>query len=267
MHGDERFMIPILIFVFGSCIGSFLNAAIFRTHDGKSVMRGRSKCNVCGETLGMMDLVPILNYIVLRRRCRKCKAVISWQHPAVELATGLLFFFVWTKTRYWLTEPLDFFKGGILQIRDWIFVSYLVIIFVYDLRYMLIIDKFTIPAMVLAIVLNLWLGIVPAWSIMVGGIVIALFFWIQFSISRGTWVGGGDIRMGALMGFMLGLEYGLVALFIAYVLGAIVGTAMIAVGKAGRKTPIPFGTFLSVATLVVLFAGKQIIDWYFGLFN
>ncbi len=85
-------------------------------------------------------------------------------------------------------------------------------------------------------------------------------------ISKGTWVGGGDIRMGALMGFMLGLEHGLVALFIAYVLGAIVGVAMMASGKATRKTPVPFGSFLAVATVIVLFVGQPLIDWYLGLF-
>ena len=125
---------------------------------------------------------------------------------------------------------------------------------------------FTIPAMIFAIIINLWLGTVPAWSVLVGGLVLAGFFWIQFLLSKGTWVGGGDIRMGALMGFMLGLEHGLVALFIAYVLGAIVGLMMMVTGRATRKTSVPFGTFLSVSTVLVLFAGKQILDWYLSFF-
>lgn len=151
-------------------------------------------------------------------------------------------------------------------LRDWIFAAYLVIIFVYDLRYMLIIDRFTVPAMILAIVLNLWLGLVPVWSMLLGGMVLAGFFWIQFALSRGAWVGGGDIRMGALMGLMLGLQYGLVALFLAYVLGAIIGVGMMANGYATRKTPVPFGSFLAVATLLTLFAGESLLDWYLNLF-
>jgi len=181
----------------------------------------------------------------------------------VEIVTGLLFVVAYLLP----TQPLnDSITQSLVFLRNTVFLSYLVLIFVYDLRHMLIIDRFTIPAMIFAIIINLWLGTIPAWSVLVGGLVLAGFFWIQFVISKGTWVGGGDIRMGALMGFMLGLEHGLVALFIAYVLGAIVGVAMMASGKATRKTPVPFGSFLAVATVIVLFVGQPLIDWYLGLF-
>lgn len=155
---------------------------------------------------------------------------------------------------------------SVLLIRDLIFAGYLVVIFVYDLRYMLILDRVTVPAMIIAIVLNLWLGVVPAWSLLAGGLVLATFFWIQFYISRGTWVGGGDIRMGALIGFMLGLWQGLAALFIAYLFGAIVSIVLVLAGKANRRTKIPFGAFLSVGAFIMLFAGQSILDWYFGFF-
>ena len=237
--------------------------AIFRTHEGESVVTGRSKCRACEVPIGVQDLVPVLSYLRLRGRCRSCKAVISWQYPAVEIVTGLLFVVAYLLP----TQPLnDSITQSLVFLRNTVFLSYLVLIFVYDLRHMLIIDRFTIPAMIFAIIINLWLGTIPAWSVLVGGLVLAGFFWIQFVISKGTWVGGGDIRMGALMGFMLGLEHGLVALFIAYVLGAIVGVAMMASGKATRKTPVPFGSFLAVATVIVLFVGQPLIDWYLGLF-
>ncbi len=247
--------LSITIFLLGLCVGSFLNVVIFRVHEGESVARGRSKCQSCEEPIDARDLVPVLSYLMLKGRCRRCKSVVSSQYPVVELVTGVLFL-------------LAFQKHGLslLFIRDAVFVSYLIIIFVYDLRHMLIIDRFTIPAMIFAVIVNMWLGVVPAWSILVGGLVLAAFFWIQFLISKGTWVGGGDIRMGALMGFMLGLEQGLVALFIAYLLGAIVGVGLLVTGKANRKTPIPFGTFLASATVIVLFMGEQMINWYLGLF-
>ncbi len=230
------------------------------------MLRGRSKCRACEVPIEGKDLVPILSYLRLRGRCRSCKAVISWQYPAVEIATGFLFVLC-----YLLVVTRDADNLGLLfmvmyVMRYWVFIAYLVIIFVYDLRHMLIIDRFTIPAMIFAIIMNLWLGTVPAWSVLVGGLVLTSFFWIQFLISKGTWVGGGDIRMGALMGFMLGLEHGLIALFIAYVLGAMVGVAMMATGKATRKTPVPFGSFLAVATVIVLFVGQPLIEWYLGLF-
>ncbi len=245
----------LLIFLLGLSVGSFLNVAVFRVHDGEPVLRGRSKCRSCEEHLGARDLVPVLSYLALRGRCRRCKAVISWQYPLVELVTGILFVLAYAHAG-WTVE----------FVRDAIFVSFLIIIFVYDLRHMLIIDRFTIPAMIFAVIVNLWLGIVPAWSVLAGGLVLAAFFWIQFLVSRGTWVGGGDIRMGALMGFMLGVEYGLIALFFAYMLGAIVSVGLLVTGKVNRKTPIPFGTFLSVATLMALFAGSAIVKSYLSLF-
>lgn len=229
--------------------------AIFRTHEGEAVVKGRSKCRICEEPIAIKDLVPVLSYLRLQGRCRSCSSVISWQYPVVEIVTGGLF-----------VLALVLGNGWMEIVRNWVFVSYLVIIFVYDLRHMLIIDRFTIPAMIFAVIVNLWLGVIPAWSILLGGLILAGFFWIQLAISRGTWVGGGDIRMGAFMGFMLGLETGLVALFIAYVLGAIVGVGLLLSKKVSRKTPIPFGTFLSVATLIVLFFGQPMIDWYLGLF-
>ena len=237
--------------------------AIFRTHEGESVVTGRSKCRACEVPIGAQDLVPVLSYLRLRGRCRSCKSVISWQYPAVEIVTGFLFVVAFLSSTQTLNDSIT---QSLLFLRNGVFLSYLVLIFVYDLRHMLIIDRFTIPAMIFAIIINLWLGTVPAWSVLVGGLVLAGFFWIQFLLSKGTWVGGGDIRMGALMGFMLGLEHGLVALFIAYVLGAIVGLMMMVTGRATRKTSVPFGTFLSVSTVLVLFAGKQILDWYLSFF-
>lgn len=260
------FWVSIVVFIIGACTGSFLNVAIFRTHGGESVVRGRSKCRVCEEPLGVGDLVPVLSYLRLRGRCRSCHAVISWQYPAVELATGFLFilFYLMVATRG--DDNLGLLYMGLYVLRYWVFATYLVIIFLYDLRHMLIIDRFTLPAMIFAILMNLWLGTVPAWSLLVGALVLAGFFWIQFAISKGTWVGGGDIRMGAMMGFMLGLEQGLVALFLAYVFGAIVGVVMMASGKATRKTPVPFGSFLAVATILTLFAGESMLAWYLNLF-
>ena len=259
--------IGFLIFILGAAIGSFLNAAIFRTHEGEKVTRGRSKCMSCEEPISAKDLVPILSYFLLKKRCRKCKAVISWQYPAVEFVTGLLFLLFYMKysTGFSLEYPLGIqFAFGSL-IRDWVFISYLVILFVYDLRYMFILDRFTIPAMIFALLVNLWLGLNPI-SLLIGGAVLGGFFLLQHLISRGTWVGGGDIRMGVLMGFMLGLQNGLVAMFFAYLIGAIVGVGLLVTGKAKRRTAIPFGTFLALGTLIVLFAGELIVDWYLSLF-
>ncbi len=249
-------MFGVISFIFGICVGSFLNAAIFRVHEGTSVAKGRSKCRSCELPLSAIDLIPVLSYLLLRGRCRRCKSAISWQYPLVELATGLLFILFFLKHQ----------EFSLILIRDWIFVSFLMIIFVYDLHHMLILDRFTLPAMIVAIILNLWLGTTGASSMIFGALALGGFFYGQFALSQGKWVGGGDIRMGALMGLMLGLSQGLVALFLAYLLGAIVGVILLVLKKAQGKTALPFGTFLTLATAALLFLGDAPLEWYLSLF-
>ncbi len=249
-------MFYALSLLIGICIGSFLNAAIFRVQDETSVWKGRSKCMKCQEPIGWQDLIPVVSYLRLRGRCRKCEQVIDWQYPVVELVTGLLFLIAYVLT------PFSF----VLLLRNWIFIFYLVIIFVYDLRYMYILDRFTIPAMILAIIANLWIGSISPTSFLIGAVVLGGFFLGQFLLSKGTWIGGGDIRMGVLMGLMLGLEQGLVALFLAYVIGALVSISLLITGKVTRKTAIPFGTFLTLATLIALFFGRDLLNWYLHFF-
>ena len=257
----------MFIFVLGVCLGSFLNAVIFRTHRDESVVKGRSKCLSCEEPIGYLDLIPIVSYLRLKGKCRNCKGVISWQYPVIELCTGILFLVFYFKYQFGIALPASYSlrEMSLFLVRDWAFIIYLIIIFVYDLRYTYILDRFTIPAMIVAVLLNLWLGM-PAWSLVMGGVVLGGFFLAQHLVSKGKWVGGGDIRMGLLMGFMLGLRDGLVALFLAYLIGAMVGLVLIWTKRASRNTQLAFGTFLSATTLLVLFMGEWIIDWYLAFF-
>ncbi|MBM5790017.1 prepilin peptidase [Candidatus Parcubacteria bacterium] len=251
-----------IVILLGLAVGSFLNVAIFRTHEEETVLRGRSKCRSCETPLGFVDLVPIVSFLVLRGRCRRCKTAISWQYPLVELATAMLFLLF-----YLQAAPIASLEAAYALLGDWILLSFLVVIFVYDLKHMAILDRFTVPAMVLTALFNLWTHSVDASSMLWGVIVIAGFFSVQFALSRGEWIGGGDIRMGALMGFALGLEQGVVAVFLAYVLGAVVGIVLYAAKKAQRKTPLPFGTFLTLSTAVMLFVGDAPLRGYLQLFS
>jgi len=208
------------------------------------------------------DLIPVLSFVLLRQRCRSCKGAISWQYPLVELVTGVLFLVIYFNAVTGVSPDSD---KLMLVIPHIIFTIFLIVLFVYDLKYKLLLDRFTIPAMIVALLLNLFLGI-PVWSMLLGAIVIGGFFLIQWLLSKGKWIGDGDIRMGALMGLMLGFEHGLVALFLAYMLGAAVGVILIMSKKAKMHTQIPFGTFLAVATFVSLLWGEQIVQWYLGLF-
>lgn len=250
--------LALLVFLLGLCVGSFLNVVILRTHE-REHLDGRSRCPSCRATLGWFDLVPVFSFLVLKGRCRQCKAPISFQYPLVELATGAIFLLMYLRA-----------AGGpqmeMTLLRDLIFSAFLIVIFVYDLRYFLILDRFTIPAMILAIVFNLWLGM-SAWSLIAGAAFIGGFFLLQYVISRGKWIGDGDIRMGVLMGLMLGLSQGLVALFLSYVIGAAASLLLLACKKATPQTRIPFGTFLSIGTFLALVAGEPLLDWYLGLFG
>ncbi|PKL72413.1 prepilin peptidase [Candidatus Kuenenbacteria bacterium HGW-Kuenenbacteria-1] len=249
-------LILFFIFIFGLIIGSFLNALIWRTHKKKSMLE-RSCCPKCKHILGVKDLVPLFSFFWQKGQCRYCQKKISWQYPLVEFFTGVFFCLVFLKN--FEMNSLSF--NSIILFRDLFFVSVLMIIFVYDLKYKLILDKITLPAMAIGLMLNLILGI--SWQNLIFGSGIGGgFFLAQFLISKGRWIGGGDIRMGALMGLFLGWPQILVALFFAYILGAIIGVILIIFKKKGMKSEIVFGTFLAIGALISLFFGEQILLIY-----
>lgn len=260
-------LLTILASLLGIAVGSFINVVVFRTKSGDPVT-GRSKCMSCLEPVATIDLVPIVSYFALKGRCRKCSAVIEWQYPVVELTMGILFglFYIRAIAGFGLPEWVEASEYMAVFIRDAVIASFLLIIFIYDFRYSYILDRFSIPAIILAIIFNVLLG-APVVSLLAGGLVLGGFFAIQFLVSKGKWIGGGDIRLGMLMGFLLGIELGVVALFLAYVVGAIVGIGLILTKKRKLDSQVPFGTFLSGATVVTMLFGTYILNWYMGYFS
>jgi len=244
-------MIAVILFILGTIIGSFLNVVIYRLKHEQSFLKGRSYCPHCRKTLGFWDLVPIFSFIFLRGRCRYCGQKISWQYPLVELATGLAFLLPYLQfdltPRFYFTAVISCF---------------LIIIFVYDWRYYLILDEVVVPAIVLAVIFAIFFAPNQFADYLWGGIIGGGFFLIQYLVSSGKWIGGGDIRLGLLMGLVLGVGKVLLALFIAYLLGALVSVILLAVKKKTMKSQIPFGTFLSLATVIALLYGDQLIAWY-----
>jgi len=247
-----------IVFIFGLLIGSFLNCLIWRLHTGESMM-GRSYCPKCRAQLAWFENIPLFSWLFLRGHCRHCGRSILWQYPAVELATALLFVLALR-----VNLAAEIFSPWQLA-RDIFLICVLIIIFVIDLRWYLILDKVTLPASALVLGLNIYLG--GDWKyLLLSGIIGAGFFYAQFVLSRGRAVGGGDIRLGLLMGFALGFPGIIEALAIAYLIGAPVGIALILLGKKGMKSEVPMGTFLTVATLIVLFYGEALLKWYVGIF-
>ena len=261
-------IIYIFIFIFGLIIGSFINCLIYRLHEEKSML-GRSFCPKCKKQIAWYDNIPVLSFIILRGKCRQCHKKISWQYPIVEFAAGLLFviaFFNNFEFRISNFESILNFEFLVNLARNWFIISVMAVIFVYDLRWYLILDKITLPAAALVFIMNLMLGY-SLWNLAISGIIGGSFFLIQFVISRGKWIGGGDIRLGLLMGLALGWPMVLVAIFLAYFIGSIAGIGLIISGQKKWGSKIPLGIFLSTTTIITLFWGQQILNWYLNFFK
>lgn len=260
-------MFFVIVFILGLIIGSFLNVVIIRTHNGGNIAKSRSSCPHCQHLLMPIDLIPLVSFLLQLGKCRYCHKKISWQYPLVELATGLLFVLVTYNIIGTLSFNNLFYNSAVFLtwIRNLVFVCFLVIIFVYDLRWYLILDRITFLAMAVALLFNLFLGF--TFLNLFSAVLIGFgFFALQFFVSNGKWIGGGDLRMGALMGLMLGVKSVIVALFFSYVIGAIVSIILVIWKKKEFKSQVPFGTFLAIGTTLALLWGDSIINWYFNLF-
>ncbi|MFA5052309.1 MAG: prepilin peptidase [Patescibacteria group bacterium] len=248
-------MYIFLVAILGLVVGSFLNAVIYRLHAGVSFMHGRSYCPHCKHNLASKDLVPLFSFLFLRGRCRYCQKPISWQYPLVELMTAAGFIAVLWK-----------FDVSATLLVYCLYTCLLMIIFVFDLRYYLILDRVSIPAVIIAGVLSAIVLHISVASLFIGAVIGGGFFLIQFLVSRGKWIGGGDIRLGVLMGVMLGWPQILVALVIAYFIGSVIGVGLIVSRRKKWQSQVPFGTFLSVATFITFFIGPAVVNYYQGLF-
>src|SRR3989344_4994004 len=248
-------------FVLGLIVGSFLNAVIHRLHTGDSILEKHSRCPHCQHALAWRDLVPLASFIVLAGRCRYCQRKISLQYPLVELCTGFVFVLIAQNFQFSITNFQSIFNFQFLF--QLVFTCFLIIIFVYDLKHYLILDKVLWPAVILAAGYELWQG--NFWSAAVGALVLAWFFGLLFAVSRGRWIGFGDVKLGIFLGLLTGWPEVLVLFFLAYLSGAAVGVGLMAAGTRGLADRVPFGTFLTASAFVVMLWGEGMITWYFQL--
>lgn len=251
--GLEQFFIYTAFALLGLLFGSFFNVVIYRYQAGLSIIRPRSFCPHCQNTLQAADLVPIFSRLILRGRCRYCRKPISFRYSAVELTSAILF------------AALFWRFGFTADLLKYIFlISLLLILSVIDL------DSKTIPNIFVIIIFAwalFWQTISPAisWAdaalgLLAGGgitLLIAL-------LSRGG-MGGGDIKLLAALGFLAGWLDLLLIFFIAVLLGAIAGLAVMVIQKKSGKTAIPFGPFIAAAYTLVLFFGEMIWGFYFSI--
>jgi leader peptidase (prepilin peptidase) / N-methyltransferase len=243
----------ILFFIYGLIFGSFFNVVGLRVPKSESIVTPPSHCTVCDRRLTFKDLVPVFSFVFLKGKCRGCGTKINWIYPVMELTTGVLFAFA-------------FWKIGLSfeLIVTILFISMLVIITVSDLAYMLIPDKVLLFFGVLLIIARAFSPLDPWWDSIigaVGGFGILLLIAI---LSKGG-MGGGDIKLFAVLGLVLGIIPTLLTLFLAAFIGAIVGVIHLRRSKQGRKTPVPFGPSIALAAIIVYFYGTQMLDWYTNL--
>ncbi len=261
------FLINLAIFVLGLAVGSFLNCVIYRLEEEKS-LDGRSFCPHCKHTLCWRDLVPIFSFLTLGGKCRYCKGKISWQYPLVEIATGLLFLLILNFKFVILNKFLIYNFEDILTVLYLLVIAcFLIVIFVYDLKHYIIPDKFVYPA-VITVFLYLLIFKLQAYGSLpyiLSAFGASAFLLAIFLISSGRWIGFGDVKLAFFMGFFLGYPNILVALFLAFFLGAIIGIGLIFLGKKALKSEVPFGPFLIIGTVVSLFLGDTIVNWYVSL--
>lgn len=245
----------VVFAIFGLVFGSFFNVVGLRVPKGESIVSPPSHCTNCGRQLTAIDLMPVLSYVLLGGKCRGCKSRISWIYPMFELLTGALFAFAYLK--------LGFTWELAVAI---LFISLLVIIIVSDVAYMLIPDKVLLFFLPLLAVGRLFSPLQPWWDSLFGAVVGFSVLYAIAVVSRGG-MGGGDIKLFFVIGLVLGTVDTLLTLFVASVIGTIVGIVILRLRNQGRKTPVPFGPSIAIAAIIVYFYGEQMLAWYWGIFT
>lgn len=285
-------MIIAILVIFGLALGSFVNALVWRLHEqeqrakGKgqskkkdsklspqssalspsnlSILRGRSMCPECRHGLPIKDLIPVLSWLSLRGKCRYCSKPISWQYPVVELTTSALFVasYIW-----W---PIEFNNFGLTNFAVWLvcLVGF-VALTVYDFRWLTLPNRIVYPLIVLAaamVIANVTVfegGFELVRDTLVSIAIASGLFYGLFNLSKGKWIGGGDVKLGLLIGLLIADG---VSAFLVLFIASLIGTITIIPGMISRKlntnSQVPFGPFLIVATVIVKLFGASLITWY-----
>jgi leader peptidase (prepilin peptidase)/N-methyltransferase len=248
----------VILTLLGLAVGSFLNVCIHRLPRRQSLVRPPSRCPDCGYQLRWIDNIPVVSYLLLGGRCRKCRRRISIRYPIVELVTMALFL-----AHYWVFDwtPL-------LAVRL-VFACAMVVLFAIDLEHQILPDAVTLPGIVAGLACGVFLppGIVAALlGALAGGGVLFLIAEGWSRLRHVEAMGFGDVKMLAMIGAFLGLKLAILTFVLSSFLGGIVGGLLILSGRGSMASRVPFGTFLAVAALVASLWGDAMVDWYLGLY-
>ncbi len=250
-------LVVVIAVVYGLIIGSFLNAWAWRLAHDEKITAGRSACPACGHQIRSYDNIPVVSWLMLRGRCRDCRAPISWRYPVGEALTAVLFGAV---------AALDGLSW--LLLPHLLFVSVMILVSQVDLEIKIIPDVVILPAALIGLPLMIVLGDGPWWEWPVAGLaaagVLFLVGEVYYRLRHVEGMGLGDVKMALCMGIYLGVAV-IPAFFIAFVGGAVIGVAVLASRRAHGQTALPFGPFLAAGAIIALFAGRTLIEAYLGL--
>jgi prepilin signal peptidase PulO-like enzyme (type II secretory pathway) len=288
-------VLVLLGFIIGSVLGSFAKALADRSLKS-STFKGRSYCESCKKTLRWYDLFPILSFVFLGGKCRYCKKPIGLEYILVEVVMGIIIGYLFSQVNFQF--PIYNFQLIFELIFKTFFITVLATIFLTDIKEMFIPDRIVIPASLIALVALLSITIYkiiilfqnlsadpigkyllpgnnndyflrhallltgPFLTAVISALAIGGFFAALVFGTKGRGMGGGDIKLGAFMGLGLGFPGGVMAVIIAFITGAIVALVAVVMRKKGLKSQIPFGPFLIFGSLIVLFWGQQLLNWY-----
>ncbi len=270
-------VIGVVVFLYGTVIGSFLNVCIHRVPRGESIVKPRSRCPGCGKQIAAWQNIPVLSFLLLRGRCGSCGQPISWRYPAVELLSGLLMTGLYLK--YGLSYP--FFVNSL-------FICLLIILIFIDLDLRILPDVFTKGGIIAGLLLSplqdlafMDMGLIPRTvnSLARGignpiisslaGIIFGAGFlwgvaWLYLKLRKIDGMGFGDVKLIAMIGAFIGWKLTWLTILGGSLLGALLGGGYMLLKGKGQRYELPFGTFLGMAAILAVFFGPELIDWYFS---
>ncbi|MFW5998218.1 MAG: prepilin peptidase [bacterium] len=242
-----------LIFLIGLFIGSFLNVCIYRIPRGDSLVLSRSRCPSCGHVLKWWELMPVISFLILRGKCSECGEKISWYYTLVEIFTAIIFLILYIKFGLTYYFYIYAFLFSVLFVLSGI-----------DLAFGVIPDIITIPMIFIGFVFSLIFNHInfldSLFGIIAGGGILLLIAYL----SKGG-MGGGDIKMMAMVGAFTGWEIAITSIFLGAFLGAVNGLILIKISNKDMKSALPFGPYLSLGALISILYYQRILDFYLDL--
>jgi prepilin signal peptidase PulO-like enzyme (type II secretory pathway) len=247
--------VPILFF--GLIAGSFMNVLVHRLDREEGILTGRSRCPKCRRQLGWLDLIPVFSFVLLKAKCRYCRKPISFLYPIVEITMAIVFLAIFHQ----------------YQDRSWLLISanmttafILVGLIFFDYLFFIIPDKLLVVLTILAIFINFKFNYHHIGYALINGLVLSAIFGIMYLVSRGSWIGFGDVKLSLIIGFLLDYPIGLFAIILAVWLAAATGMVLLVLKKATPKTPLPLGSFISFTSLLLIvfqYDIQKILSRYF----